>query len=80
MIRCVTPNFFRRAPRSGLKEPAEPRLVNDIVACLRLEFRYDVRVPGVADQDMALLAIRSGNLLSDAEAQEAHAVYRIGFA
>jgi hypothetical protein len=49
----------------GLKEPAEPRLVDDSVARLRLEFRKDVRVPGIADEDSALLAIRSDNFLSD---------------
>jgi len=39
-----------------------------------------IRVPGVADPDAALLAIGSGNLLSDAEPQVPHTVHRIGCA
>ena len=35
---------------------------------------------GVADQDAALIAIGSGNLLSDAEPQVPHAIRRIGCA
>ena len=62
----LRPQLLEPGVQVGLEEPAEPRLVDDIVAGLRLEFGNDVRVPGVADQDSALLAIGGRNLFSDA--------------
>src|SRR6185436_12605600 len=48
------PQFPQAHIEVGLKEPAEPGLVDDVVASLWREFRNYVRVPGVTDQDSAL--------------------------
>jgi hypothetical protein len=40
--------LFQACVQVGLKEPAEPRLIDDIVARLWREFRNEVRVPVVS--------------------------------
>jgi hypothetical protein len=54
-----------------LIEAAESVLVHDKIVGLRLEFRNNIRVPGVSDQNSTFSTVRGMNALPDAEPQGA---------
>src|SRR6266403_1700212 len=55
--------------QSGLIKAAEPSLVKDNVPRLRLEPIYNLRVPGISNQNPAFGSIRSANCVSISQAR-----------
>ena len=63
--RVFDPQLFENPIQIGLIEAAESMLVDDNIVVPWLEFRNNVRVPGVSDQNLAFRSVRSMNGLSD---------------
>ena len=78
--QVLDPQFFENRIQVGLIEAAVAMLVDDNIAGLWLQFRDNIRVPCVANQNSALRTIRSEDCLSNAEAQVSHPIRRVGSA
>src|SRR5438132_1335274 len=63
--------------QSGLIKAAEPSLVKDDVPRLRLEPIYNLRVPGISNQNPALRSIRSAHCVTISQARSLQPVWRI---
>jgi hypothetical protein len=67
---------FQKGIQVGFEEAAEPMLDHDQVALLRRQFRQNVRVPGVLDENTAFLSVGRRDWLANAQPEMQDAVGR----